>query len=154
MAFLGQNFDASTVEPSSTLEAVPPGTYEVAIIDSDMKDTKKGDGQYLQLTLEIAKGDYKGRKIFERLNIDNPNEVAKEIAFKTLSAICRAVGVLQVKDSNQLHSRPMFARVDVEKRDGYEPSNVVKKYLSVQEGEADIPFDEPAKGNAPSWARK
>lgn len=110
MAFLGGTFDANNVEPSAPIELLPPGDYPVQIVASEMKDTKTG-GQMLALTLEITDGPARGRKLWENLNLVNSNTQAVEIAQRTLSAICHAVGRLQVNDSEELHFKPMIASV-------------------------------------------
>lgn len=155
MAYLNEEFDASKVEPAAPLEPVPPGDYVVHIKNSEMKDTKKGDGKYLNLEMEVTEGDYKGRFIFDRLNLDNPNQTAVEIAQKTLSAICHAVGVLKVRDSSQLHYKRMLVSVDVEKRDGYSAQNSVKAYKSVDGSQpaAAAATSEAAKTTKPSWSK-
>lgn len=117
-------FDASKVEPVS-FDAVPPGEYTVMIVKSELKTTKAGDGQYLKLQMQIADGQHKGRTLFDNLNIVNSNSQAEQIAKGTLSAICRAVGVMTPKDSSELHNKPMTATVTV--KDG---QNQVKGYKS------------------------
>lgn len=107
----GEQFDANEVEPTGTFEALPAGEYEVAIIDSEMKATAKGNGEYLQLELEVVKGPHANRKLWDRLNLHNPNADAVKIARGTLSAICRAVGVLTPSDSSELYGRPLLAVV-------------------------------------------
>lgn len=121
------NFDATTVAPQAAFEALPAGWYLVAIVGSESKPTKAGTGEYLELTLEVLEGDYKGRKVFDRLNLDNPNAQAVEISKATLSAICHAVGVLQPKDSTELHNLPLLAKVSVRDYQG-EKQNEVKGY--------------------------
>lgn len=113
MAYIG-SFDATSVEPSAPIEILPPGKYPVQIVKSEMKDTKAGTGQLLALEMEIIDGPAKGRKLWENLNLVNPNPQAQEIAQRTLSAICHAVGRLQVSDSEELHFKPMIATVEVE----------------------------------------
>jgi hypothetical protein len=144
MAFLGGTFDANNVEPSAPVEIFPPGKYIVQIVQSEMRDTKAGGGQMLWLELEIVDGPAKGRKLWDRLNLVNPNQKAVEIAQRTLSAICHAVGKLQVSDSEELHFKPMLATVNVEtdSRDGDKPAgeqrkqNVVKGYAATGGGQA------------------
>ena len=129
------NFDATAVAPANPLDPVPAGDYTVCIVDSEMKPTSSGNGYYLQLTLEVLEGEFSGRKIFDRLNLDNPNRQAVEIAQRTLSAICHAVGVLQVQDSAQLHDKPLVAKVAVRAARGeYGPSNEVKGYKASSAG--------------------
>ena len=113
MAFLGSTFDATQVEPNTPFEVVPAGKYHVQIVRSEMRDTKTGSGQYLWMELAIIEGPYAERRLFERLNLVNPNAQAVVIAQRTLSAICRATDQLSVTDSEQLHHRSMIANVRV-----------------------------------------
>jgi hypothetical protein len=128
-----RGFNANTVEPSESFDPIPAGEYLCVITASDEKPTKAGNGSYLELEFEVIDGPYKGRKLWDRLNLANPNELAVKIARATLSAICRAVGVMEPKDSCELHDLPLFVKVRVEKRaDTDEPSNVIKGYRSRQ----------------------
>jgi|GEM_PF-2134555 len=92
------NFNANTVEPSSDFEAIPPGKYLAAITESEMKPTRSAQGQYLQLTFQLLDGPYKGRYLWARLNLQNPNPTTVQIARGELSAICRACGVMTPGD--------------------------------------------------------
>src|SRR5574340_423845 len=100
----GLNFDASTVNPNQAFDPIPPGWYNVQISESEMKPTNDGSGAYLALTMTVLDGPHAGRKLFDRLNLQNKNSVTVEIAYKNLSAICHAVGVIRVQDSAQLRS--------------------------------------------------
>ena len=127
MASLGHTFDASQVEPNTPYEVLPPGKYLVQIIASEMRPTKDGMGQYLYLELDVLEGPYTGRKLFDRLNLINPSADAVDIARRTLSAICRAAGKLQVNDSEQLHLIPIIADVRVRPPRGeYGESNSIR----------------------------
>lgn len=122
-------FDATQVAPQGDRSVLPAGEYRGVIIDSEMKDTNSGTGKYLQLTIEVVDGQYKGRRVWDRLNLINSNSKAVEIARSTLSSICHAVGVLQPKDSGELHNIPLTVRVAVRKRqDNGEDTNEVKGY--------------------------
>ena len=105
------NFDASAVEPQQSFDALPPGRYEVIITDSEMKDTKAGTGQYLQLTFSVTGGQHDGRKLWSRLNLVNPNATAVGIAERELSAICHCLGIMTPADSEELHDRPLIVDV-------------------------------------------
>lgn len=129
MAQLGGTFDATSVAPKEEFTLLPPGEYPVMIVKSDMTPTKARTGQMLVLEMDVIDGPSKGRKLWDRLNLVNPNPQAVEIAERSLSAICHAVGRLQVSDSNELHGIPMIAVVKVGKpREGYAPSNEVDTY--------------------------
>jgi len=121
-------FDANTVEPSQDFDPVPAGEYIAMITDSGMKATKDNTGQYLEITLQIQDGQYKGRLIWDRLNLVNKSQQASDIAQRTLSSICRAVGVMNVTDSMQLHNKPMKIRTSYKEQEGYRPKNEVAAY--------------------------
>ena len=109
------NFNASEVAPSVGFEAIPAGKYQAVITDSEMRQNKSGTGEYLQLEFEIIKGEYKNRKLWARLNLNNPNPDAVRIARADLSAICHAVNIIQVSDSIELHNLPMTITVKCRK---------------------------------------
>ena len=122
-------FNANEVEPLDEFEAIPAGKYEAVIVASEMKDTKAGDGAYLELEIEVIDGPHKGRKLWDRLNLENKNGTAVKIARSTLSSICRAVGVLEPRDSCELHDLPLCVTVKCRKReDTGEVTNEVRGY--------------------------
>lgn len=125
----GGPFNAADVDPTQTFDPIPAGKYPMSFTESEMKPTKNGDGQYLQLVAEVLDGEYRGRKVWERLNLVNRNPTAVEIAQRTLSAICRAVGVMNPTDSAQLHGRPFLGRVKfVPAQGSYEAKNEMGGY--------------------------
>lgn len=144
-------FDARTVEPTADFEPIPAGKYLAVITDSEMKPTKSGTGSYLQLTFTILEGEYKNRVLWARLNLNNPNATAVKIARSELSAICRAVGVMQPKDSVELHNLPLLITVKLKKRqDTGELVNEVKGYAKK---EAATGQPQQATDNTPPWKR-
>jgi Protein of unknown function (DUF669) len=145
-------FDASQVEPQAGFEVIPPGWYNVMIDESEMRPTRDNTSEYLQLRYTVIDGQYANRKLFERLHIANANPVAREIAYKQLSAIAHSVGVLQVADSQQLHGIPLKVKVRIRKDpDGfYDDQNDVRDYKSMNE---QTPSTNSAQGGAtPPWA--
>jgi hypothetical protein len=141
-------FNADEVEPRSGFDPLPPGKYKAVITESEEKQTKKGDGSYMQFTFEVIDGDHKGRKLWARLNLNNPNDQAVGIARSELSAICRAVNVKQLKDTQQLHDLPMVIKVSAKKDDQGEVRNEIKGYEpagGVVAGVANKPAAKPAQ---------
>ena len=127
------SFNAANVSPSVVYAPLPAGDYQAIITESETKATKDGQGQYLQLKLQIQGGEFAGRVLFDRLNLWNNNQQAQEIAQRALSAICHAVGILQVGDSQELHNRPLIATVKVKPASGnYEANNEIKGYKAAQ----------------------
>lgn len=145
-------FNAHEVDPSVGFDAVPAGRYLAVITESEMKPTKAGTGQYLQLTFQIIDGEYKGRLLWARLNLDNPSAMAVKIARAELSAICRAVGVMAPKDSLELHGLPIQITVGCKKRnDTGEVTNEIRGY---EKRASAAPSSSPATGGSPPWKRQ
>jgi hypothetical protein len=126
MARFDTSFDATSIEPTTAYELLPAGTYRAQIVESEMRVTKNGMGQFLWLMIDILEGEQQGRKIFDQLNLVNPNPTTVEIAQRTLSAICHATGRMHVSDSEELHLIPMTIQVKIRPpKNGYGESNAI-----------------------------
>lgn len=146
-------FDANQVEPNAAYEPIPAGWYKAAFTSSEEKPTKAQTGSYLQLTAEIIEGEQQGRKIIERLNLNNPNPIAVEIAQRDLSAICRAIGVMTPRDSTDLHDKPFMVKLKVKPGEGnYGPSNEIDGYEAVASGGGSTAAP-AASSSTPPWKR-
>ena len=53
--------------------------------------------------------------MFDRLNIDNPNPTAVQLAYDRLFTICQACGVGEMTKTEQLHNIPMSIKYDTDK---------------------------------------
>jgi hypothetical protein len=152
------NFDANQVDPSVALDPLPAGKYLAVISESELKPTKTGVGKYLQLTFQIIDGEFKGRLVWARLNLENKSEMTVKIARGELSAVCRAIGVMQPKDSVELHNVPLEINVGLKKRDDNgEFTNVIKGYARKGGGGSPAGGRAPAvgvgPGSTPPWKR-
>jgi Protein of unknown function (DUF669). len=128
------NFDSTKVE-AGEFEPIPAGEYRAMIVSSEMKDTAAGRGdKRLDLRFEIVDGKHKGRKLFENLNLIRVGKTEKDatttkIAQQRLKMICEAVGKTHIKDSAELHNKPMLVDVVIEAGSGtYKDRNVIKKF--------------------------
>ena len=121
-------FNANNVDPATDFEPIPADKYVAVITDSEMKPTKSGSGSFLELTFQVIEGEYKNRLLWSRLNLENPNDVAVKISQGELSAICRAVGVMEPKDSAELHNLPLVVSVKQKADADGEVRNEVKGY--------------------------
>lgn len=139
------NFNAANVAPAEAPEAIPAGWYIAQMVESEMKPTSNGQGAYLATVYQVLEGKYKGAKLFDRINLQNSNPTAVEIGYRQLSAICHAVGVIQVEDSAQLHNRPLGVKVSLRAAgpgaDGkyYDASNEVKGYKAASAVQVENP---------------
>jgi len=126
-------FDANQVEPMGSREIITAGNYLAIITGALKKQTKAKTGHYLAVEFTIlTEGQFKGRKLWNNLNLDNPNQTAVNIARAELSSICRATGVMTLVDEwdlSAMQSRPLTLTVGVNK-DGYngEPENTIRNY--------------------------
>jgi hypothetical protein len=111
------NFNAAEV-PADDYDKLPAGTYLCVISDTTQKSTKRGDGSYAELTCEVIEGDLQGRKIWERLNLENPNAKTIEIAMKQLRKICLAVGKPIINDTSELVDIPVLVTVRYKDKGG------------------------------------
>ena len=148
------NFNANEVEPSAGFDVIPAGKYNAVISDSEMKDTRSGTGRYLQLEFEIIDGEFKNRKLWARLNLENPNADAVRMARADLSAICRAVNVLTPKDSLELHNLPLVITVRCKKNQDDEMTNEIKGYAPKASAKASTSAPQTGADNNPPWARR
>lgn len=160
MAKIDPGFNAKDVPPNEDFAPLPPGNYLAVMTESEEKDTRSGEGTYHNLTFEIQEPpSAKGRKVWERLNLNNKSKEAVRIAYGTLSAICRAVGVMQPHDTAELHGLPLCLRLKLTKRsDTGETTNEIAGYKPKGEYKPAAPGGQapgasPA-GGAPPWAPK
>jgi hypothetical protein len=146
-----QGFNANSVEPMAEFEAIPAGKYLAVITASEMKPTKSGNGSFLELTFQVAEGQFKGRLLWARLNLDNPNPLTVKIARSELAAICRAVGVMEPKDSCELHNLPLVVSVKQKADSDGEVRNEVKGYAKRETANGAKPAQ--AVNPTPPWRR-
>lgn len=151
-SFDWNNFDASAVETQSH-QPIPAGEYIAVITGSEMKQTKAGTGQYLELTFQIAEGQYEGRFAWTRLNLVNPNDKAMQIARAELASICKAIGVIQPKDSTELHDKPLVIRIAHKTEADGHIRVEVKAYKPHSGVAADTKATAPKSAAAP-WMKK
>lgn len=130
MAEIGLTFDASKVEPVN-FDRIPTGVYKAVITKSEIQENKSTQGHHLNLTLEVVEGDHMDAVVYDKLNLWNQSQKAAQIAAGTLSAIARAVGVMQFDNTDALHNRPMMIKVVLKSDPQHGEQNEVKSYKSI-----------------------
>jgi len=143
--------NANQVEPATDFEPVPAGRYVAVITASEMKPTRSGNGAYLELTFQVIEGEFKNRLLWTRLNLDNPNPLTVKIARSELSALCRAVGVLEPKDSCELHNLPLVISVQQKTDSDGEVRNEIKGFAKRETANGTKPAQ--AANPTPPWRR-
>ena len=153
-------FNALEIEPATSYDPIPADWYKAVITETEEKPTKAQTGSYLQLTIEVIEGHYQRRRVFERLNLKNPKPVAVEIAQRSLSSICRSIGVNNPQNSEELMDKPLMIKVAVKPAQGeYGASNEIKGYDAVggattAPAPADVAATASTGSASPPWAKK
>lgn len=111
-------FDATKVAPQESIAPIPAGVYLAQIVESEVRPLKSGLGRAIALTFQVLAGPYVNRRVFANLNVEHRGSAeAERIAQSQLSALCHAVGAINMEDTTQLHMRPVNIRVKVRKDD-------------------------------------
>lgn len=132
-------FDVSDVTPDTgatggSYDPIPEGEYVLKALDAEEKTTSKGDGSYIKVKFEVAKGEYSGRLLWQNFNINNPSQKAQRIGRQQLVAWAAACGKPDADDTDKLLDKPFRADVTIEKgTGGYSDSNRIKAFLFDQE---------------------
>lgn len=158
MASLGRKFDATAHDTTqSDYAELPNGIYRVEIEASEVKQTANGKGTILKVTNTVIEPEeYAGRKLFNNYNLENESAQAQEIGQKQFASLCRAIGVAEVDDSEDLHFKAYTVKIGLGKpsRDGQYPARAeIKRYYFEDEGELPPPaIDEVQPKAAPAAA--
>lgn len=117
MAQLGKKFDATAHDTTQNdYSELPSGIYELEVESSDVVPTKAGDGTLLKTTMVVLRPEaYEKRKLFGQYNLENKNPTAQEIGQKQFASLCRAIGVRDVEDSEDLHFKAFTVKIGLGK---------------------------------------
>ena len=107
-----EDVEVQDVEASG-FDTLPEGAYRVMISSADYVDTSAGTGKRIPLELTVMSGEYTGRKIFEGLNVENPNDTAQRIGRQRLAELLDGIGIKRnsFKDTDQLEGEVVTAHV-------------------------------------------
>ena len=154
------DFNQNEYEPRKEIGAVPAGKYRCRIEETERKDTKNHDAQYLQITHVITEGEYKGRKIFDRLNLwvaqggqwVRRTDEAGNIAGQAMSELLAALGMATIRNHEELRGKSLVVKVKVRKNEEYGDSNDVQNYYSAtaETAPAGAPVAPPAPQAGPT----
>lgn len=166
MANLNGAYDPNA-EASQDFAPIPSGKYLAQIVESDMMPTKNNDGEYLELTYAVMDGEFKGRKVWARLNLRNKSEIAQRIGNEQFAAVRAACGVPNPRDSQELHYKPHMIRVELipagtTQKNGYtttRDNNEVKAWERAEGVAASAPTstqvaNQAQASSAPPWTNR
>ena len=151
MAYLGETYDTDALPVSDrpdNFEPLPPGWYDVQIISAELKMTKAGNGQYINLRYDVTGPTHAGRVIWGKLNIRNASPDAERIGRQQFGELLRAIGLPRVEDTDQLIGHALSIRVATTPAKGdYEAKSEPKAYRALGSAPASAP--NPQRGMFP-----
>lgn len=106
-------------------EPVPEGWYTVTVKDSEVRETKAGDGQYVTYEFYVQEA---GKRFWQNYNFDNPNEKATRIARAQIKTLCTACGKSSgtLSDFSVIHGKSFRAKLRIlPAKDGYAAKNEI-----------------------------
>lgn len=165
MGFLSQSFDINDLPASQGYGVLPAGWYAATISKCDVKPTKAGTGEYINICYSITGPSHQGRTVWGNINIRNPNPKAEEIGRQQLGELMRAIGIAKVSNTDQLIGTSLMVKVTVREDDRGSEQNEVRGFKALQGGTipsipSSLPMPalavqpEPAPKAAPPWAKK
>ena len=163
MGFLGQEFNVAEMPESVGFTPIPAGWYVAKITKAELRDTKAGNGKYINIRYDIMGPAYEGRAVFGMINVKNASEQAEEIGRQNLGDLMRAIGLTKVRDTEQLIGGQCQIKVVIDKGTAEYPDdrNSVKGWKALEGGTLPMPnapsetaAAAPATGGAPPWAQK
>lgn len=145
-------FNSTAVEPQQARsgDLLPAGTYTVEITNAEVKELKSGNGTGLALEFTVIDPEqFARRKVWQNLNLVHTNEQAQQIGQAQLSALCRAVGIEVLEDSDQLFQSVLKIRTKVTPAKGDYPARAdVADYMAAGAPMPAAPA--PARAAAPA----
>lgn len=97
------DLDLSNVE-ADDFSAIPDGSYTLQIEEAIVKNTKAGNGAYIECKSKVVSETQNGRYVWTRYNVQNPNPKAVEIGLRQLKTLILAAGsdATKISDPSQL----------------------------------------------------
>ena len=141
MALLNTPISINSLPEGSGYGTIPAGWYGVTVSKAEVKPTRAGTGEYINMMYTITGPTHQGRTVWGMINIRNPNPKAEEIGLQQLGELLRAMGIAKLSDTDQLLGMALSVKVII-KEDDQGEKNEVKGFKALQGGA--IPSIKPA----------
>lgn len=132
------NLENVQTDERTTYDLIPDGTHTFSCVESKLKTTKGGDGQFIEITLECLDDPYKKRRVWARFNIRNKSMKAESIGKTQLKRFLEAAGrdSSQLSNASELIGTVVKAVIGSEHTPPYSKQNIVKKWIKTEEPKA------------------
>lgn len=84
MSFL--NLKDVTADQGMSFDPIPKGKYLLRCVEAKLRDTKDGEGKYINCQFKVDEGEMANRRVFHIFNIANPSSEAERIGKAQLKA--------------------------------------------------------------------
>jgi len=133
MGELGNHLDGGGVgadEPKSDggdFQPIPVGWRAVEIEKAEVASTKAKNGTLLKIQASVITEDRNGRKVFTRINVQNPSVACTEIGRRELAALADACSIPFLDDEDKLIGKQLEMKLVIVDNQG-KPDNDVKGF--------------------------
>lgn len=137
---------------------LPAGEYVGQIIESDTVPTSSNTGVYIKLTWELLNDGFKGRRVWQNINVRNDSPKAQKIGQEEFAALKKFSGVNSL-ETTAYHNRPVGLSIKIEKskNPAYpDDRNAVGHFFAAQDfvaGGRKPAAAVAAAPTAPAWAK-
>lgn len=110
------SMDLSNVQEMQGNSPIPPGEYNIKIINSEYKESRSGNGGYLRMQYKVVDGPMIGRSVFDNLNLWHSDQKTREISQSRLKAIAKAIrhpNPSFIRNTDELIGHQMNIRVSI-----------------------------------------
>ena len=108
MAILNANLSSYQTQEGSVI--IPPGEYQVRVIDSKISTAKTGS-QLLQVTFEIQGPTHRGMKLFDNFVLGHDVAMSR---LKTLAHVSGHPSPDYIRETEELHGLQLIVKVKIE----------------------------------------
>jgi hypothetical protein len=158
MGNLSSIFDGMGTKPENDYSPLPEGNYKVEIVKADVKETKDGTGNYINVQYKVVDGPCANRVFFGMVNIKNKNPEAQRIGQEQFYNLRTACGLQKVTDTDQLIGYTIEVSLGIKKSEQYGDQNNIKKFSAIagapKPAAVPTPTAPTAPAGAPPWAKK
>jgi hypothetical protein len=106
------------VNPSEAWRTLPKGEYTVMVTFATMKQPKQGEHPYVEVTMEVLEGEFKGETMVDRLSL-SPKARPRIASFVCSCGLIKNVVNEEVEiDTDELIGRVLIVKGDVETFNG------------------------------------
>lgn len=137
------SFDAAGIDTSPRANLLTAGDYLFICQKAEVKETKEKTGRYVDCEFVVVSDGAKGRRVWNKFNIENPNDTAVQIGKRDLALFMAAIGLQSFRSLRELQDKPFCGTVGFAKGASENTEiNVIKKFKKQSEYAAAAPKDE------------